>query len=68
LPKGDGSPPGPPNHCVRTEMLSEDEPVLRKVRDEFARFELAMEELHFLRRIAQDLKSFKEMIKLKMYD
>jgi len=47
--------------------MGEDE-CLRRVRDEFARFERAMEELHFLRRIAQDLRYFREMIKVKRYD
>jgi len=39
-----------------------------KIREEFARFERAMEELHFLRHVAKDLKSIRRMIRLKKYD
>jgi hypothetical protein len=48
--------------------LSDKEPHLRRVREEFAKFEQTMEELHYLRQIAQDLKSFREMIQVKKYD
>jgi hypothetical protein len=52
----------------RAKWMSEGEHLQRKVRDEFAKFERAMEELHFLRQVAQDLKSFREMINVKKYD
>ena len=39
-----------------------------KIREEFAKFESTMEELQFLRLVAQDLKSFRQMIKLRRYD
>ncbi len=48
--------------------MGENERYLQKIREEFAKFERTMEELHFLRQVAQDLKSFREMIKLKKYD
>ncbi|NWG11076.1 hypothetical protein HXY33_04920 [Candidatus Bathyarchaeota archaeon] len=48
--------------------MTDKEPHLRRVRDEFAKFERTMEELRALRQIAQDLKSFREMIRLKKYD
>jgi hypothetical protein len=41
---------------------------VQKIHEEFANFEKTMEEVHFLRLVAQDLKSFREMIKLKRYD
>jgi hypothetical protein len=41
---------------------------MQKIHEEFAKFESTMEELQFLRLVAQDLKSFREMIKLKRYD
>jgi hypothetical protein len=41
---------------------------IQKIREEFAKFERTMEELHFLRLVAQDLRSFREMIKVKKYD
>jgi hypothetical protein len=50
------------------EMMDENERFANKIRDEFAKFERTMEELHFLRQVAQDLKSFREMIKLRKYD
>jgi len=48
--------------------MGENERFLQKIREEFARFQRAMEELHFLRQVSHDLKSFKEMLKLKKYD
>ncbi|MEM3578830.1 MAG: hypothetical protein QXL54_01230 [Candidatus Bathyarchaeia archaeon] len=41
---------------------------LERLYEEFARFEVAMEELRFLRLVAQDLKSFRKMLKFKRYD
>jgi len=48
--------------------MGEDERFVKKIREEFAKFERTIEELHFLRQVAQDLKNFREMIKLKKYD
>jgi len=48
--------------------MSRNEQFLQKIQEEFAKFEKAMEELHLLKRVVQDLKNFKEMIKLKKYD
>jgi hypothetical protein len=41
---------------------------VQKIQEEFAKFEKTMEELHHLRQVAQDLKNFREMIKVKKYD
>jgi len=41
---------------------------LQKIHEEFAKFEKAMEELNLLRQVAQDLRNFREMMKLKKYD
>ncbi len=41
---------------------------LKRLREELIRFENAMEELHFFKLVAEDLKSFKRMINLKRYD
>lgn len=49
-------------------LMSENERAIRKIREEFLKFEKTMEELHFLRNVAQDLKSFRKMMKLKRYD
>jgi hypothetical protein len=48
--------------------MGKDERFSEKIRDEFGKFERTMEELHLLKQVAQDLKSFREMIKLKKYD
>jgi hypothetical protein len=48
--------------------LSENRTTLQKLREEFLKFERTMEELYLLRLVAEDLKSFRRMIKLKKYD
>jgi hypothetical protein len=48
--------------------MSRKDDSVRKIHEEFAKFESTMEELNFLRSVAQDLRSFREMIKLKRYD
>ncbi|MEM3578352.1 MAG: hypothetical protein QXX51_07920 [Candidatus Bathyarchaeia archaeon] len=48
--------------------MSADEKHAKKILEEFARFKMTMEELHFLRQVSNDLKSFREMLKLKKYD
>ncbi|MEM3601263.1 MAG: hypothetical protein QW222_08070 [Candidatus Bathyarchaeia archaeon] len=45
-----------------------DKKSLKRLREELIRFENAMEELHFLKLVTEDLKSFKRMIRLKRYD
>ena len=50
------------------QRMDENKRFLKKIREEFAKFERTMEELHFLKQVAQDLKNFREMIKLKKYD
>jgi len=53
---------------VKMKAMDENERFVKKIREEFAKFERTMEELHFLKQVANDLKSFREMIKLKKYD
>jgi len=50
------------------ERLRENKKPLQKLREEFLKFEKTMEELYLLKLIAEDLKSFRRMIKLKKYD
>ena len=66
LPKNDESHPF--EGCVKVIGMNEDEGFLMKIREEFVKFESTMEELHFLKCVAQDLRSFRRMIKLKRYD
>ncbi len=53
---------------VKVRTMNENERFIKKIREEFAKFERTMEELHFLKQVSQDLKSFREMIRLKKYD
>jgi hypothetical protein len=48
--------------------MSEKERYLQKINEEFMKFARMMEELHFLRYVAKDLKNFREMIKIRKYD
>jgi hypothetical protein len=48
--------------------LSENRNTLQKLREEFLKFERTMDELYFLKLVAEDLKSFRKMIKLRKYD
>jgi len=48
--------------------MSENERFLQKIREEFAKFERTMEDLRLLKQVAQDLRNFREMMKLKKYD
>ncbi|MGQ9507183.1 MAG: hypothetical protein ACUVTB_04920 [Candidatus Bathycorpusculaceae bacterium] len=48
--------------------MSEKERYLQRINEEFVKFAKMMEELHFLRYVAKDLKNFREMIKLRKYD
>lgn len=48
--------------------MSENSDTLQKLREELLIFERTMEELHLLKLIAEDLKSFRKMIKLRRYD
>jgi len=48
--------------------MSEREDSLKKILEEFKKFQVTMEELQFLRQVSNDLKSFREMLKLKKYD
>ena len=41
---------------------------MQKIYEEFAKFEKTMEELRLLRSVAEDLKNYRKMIRLKRYD
>jgi hypothetical protein len=53
---------------MRMETVKRNEAPIQKLHDEFARFQNTMQELYLLRRVANDLKSYRRMIKLKKYD
>jgi hypothetical protein len=56
------------NVCVKMKMMSRGNQSLQKIYEEFAKFERTMEELRLLKSVAEDLKSYRRMIKLKRYD
>jgi hypothetical protein len=66
-PKNDEHPPIK-NMQMGEKRMSRKDNSVQKIHEEFAKFEKAMEELNLLRQISQDLKNYKEMIKLKRYD
>jgi len=48
--------------------MSDNDQFVKKIRQEFAKFENTMEELSALKQVAQDLRNFREMIVVKKYD
>jgi hypothetical protein len=48
--------------------MGEEERSVKRIREEFMRFERTMEELRFLKDVAEDLRNFRKMIRLKRYD
>jgi len=48
--------------------MTETQHYVKKVQEEFAKFETTMEELRVLRSVADELRSFRRMIELKRYD
>jgi hypothetical protein len=48
--------------------MSRNNEALEKLQHEFKRFQKEMEELRYLKLVAEDLKSLRRMITLKRYD
>lgn len=48
--------------------MTENNPHLQKLTEEFTKFQTTMEELSLLKQVAADLKNYRRMIKLKRYD
>lgn len=48
--------------------MSKNNEALKKLQHEFRRFQKEMEELRYLKRVAEDLRSLRKMITLKRYD
>jgi len=48
--------------------LEESRKSLERLYEEFAKFKASMDELRFLRLVAQDLKSFRRMLRFKRFD
>ena len=56
-------------HTNEAQNMTEDNTaILKKIHEEFAKFETTMEELYLLKRVAAALKNYRKMIKLKRYD
>ena len=58
-----------PHHNTRAEQTMTKETLLRgKLVEEVAKFEKNMEELHLLKSVSNDLKSYRKMIRIKQND
>jgi len=53
---------------MESERVEESRKTIERLYEEFAKFEKTVEELRFLRLVAQDLKSFRKMLSLRKYD
>lgn len=48
--------------------MTETDQYIKKISEEFTNFQKTMEELRLLKNVAQDLKSYRRMLKVKRYD
>jgi len=48
--------------------MTQDSALRGKVREEIAKFEKTMDELHLIKNVSKDLRSYRKMIKIKRYD
>jgi hypothetical protein len=48
--------------------MTETRNYIKRVQQELTKFETTMEELRLLRSVADELKTFRKMIKIKRYD
>ncbi|MCS7124288.1 MAG: hypothetical protein NZ932_02580 [Candidatus Bathyarchaeota archaeon] len=48
--------------------MAENRKIPERFYEEFSKFTVAIEELQFLRLVAQDLKSFRKMLRFRRYD
>jgi uncharacterized membrane protein (DUF106 family) len=48
--------------------MSRNNETLEKLQHEFKKFQKEMEELRYLKRVAEDLRSLRKMITVKRYD
>ncbi len=48
--------------------MTKKSPFLQRIDEETDKFQRTMEELHLLRNVAEDLRNFRKMIKLKRWD
>jgi hypothetical protein len=53
---------------TRTKTMTKKSPILQKIHEETDRFQKTMEELRLLRNVAEDLRNYRKMIKLKRWD
>lgn len=42
--------------------------VVQRIHEEFAKFEMRMQDLYLLKQVAADLRNYRKMIELKRYD
>jgi hypothetical protein len=53
---------------MKMKRMKENSAVAQTLHEEFAKFETTMQEIHFLKLVADDLRSYRRMIQLKRYD
>jgi hypothetical protein len=53
---------------AETQAMDQKSAVVQKIHEEFTSFRSTMEELYMLKKVAEDLRSYRKMIKLKKYD
>jgi hypothetical protein len=53
---------------MKMDTLKGNEAPIQNLNEEFAKLESTMQELHLLRCVANDLKNYGRMIRLKRYD
>jgi len=53
---------------VERQGMERNRKPFERLYEEFAKFEKTMEELRFLKLVAQDLKSFRKMLRFRKYD
>jgi|APFre7841882590_1041340.scaffolds.fasta_scaffold289147_1 cell shape-determining protein MreC len=52
----------------KMKTMTETDQYIQKISEEFSNFQKTMEELRLLKNVAQDLKSYRRMLKVKRYD
>ena len=48
--------------------MAKEKTLHHEINEEITKFEKTIQELHLLKRVSQDLKNYRKMIKLKKYD
>jgi len=60
----------PPKHNYKKaeKTMTQEKTLHHQVNEQMTKFEKTLQELHLLKRVSQDLKNYRKMMKLKKYD